>query len=76
MVTKTQQEIIKQGYRALIDSLGVVDTIRFIQYFTPGKGDYTRERREWLEQIPLEDVLLSMKQHPKSDVDKYDEIIE
>ncbi len=34
---KTQQEIIKQGYQALVNSLGVVDAIRFIQHFTPGR---------------------------------------
>ncbi|MGL4883065.1 MAG: hypothetical protein ACRC8K_18705 [Waterburya sp.] len=38
---KTQNEIIEQGYKALVDSLGVVDAIRFIQHFSPGKGDYT-----------------------------------
>lgn len=43
---KTQQEIIRQGYKALVDSLGVVDAIRFIQHFSPGQGDYTQERRE------------------------------
>ncbi len=50
---KTQQEIIKQGYQALFNSLGVVDAIRFIQYFTPGQGDYTKERHEWLDRTPL-----------------------
>ena len=39
---KTQQEIIKQGYQALIETLGAMDTIRFIQYFSPGQGDYTK----------------------------------
>lgn len=38
---KTQQEIVRQGYQALVDSLGVVDAIRFIQHFSPGQGDYT-----------------------------------
>ncbi|MBE9037625.1 hypothetical protein [aff. Roholtiella sp. LEGE 12411] len=44
---KTQNEIIKQGYDALINSLGVADTIGFIQYFSPGEGDYTKERHRW-----------------------------
>ena len=42
-MSKTQQEIINQGDRVLINSLGVVDAIRFIHYFTPGQGDYTQE---------------------------------
>ena len=73
---KTQQEIIRQGYQALVNSLGVVDTIRFIQYFTPGQGDYTKERHEWLDQTPLEDILTSMRQRRKDDEAQYDEIIE
>ena len=73
---KTQQEIIRQGYQALVNSLGVVDTIRFIQYFTPGQGDYTKERHEWLDKKPLEDILTSMRQRRKDDEAQYDEIIE
>lgn len=73
---KTQQEIIQQGYQALVNSLGVVDAIRFIQHFTPGQGDYTRDRHQWLDQTPLEDILASMRQRRDNDDDPYDEIIE
>ncbi|MEH2023330.1 hypothetical protein [Nostoc sp.] len=73
---KTQNEIIKQGYDALINSLGVPDTIRFIQYFSPGKGDYTKERHQWLDEKTLTDVLVEIKQLPEDDTNQYDEIIE
>ncbi|GAP99875.1 hypothetical protein [Leptolyngbya sp. NIES-2104] len=73
---KTQQEIINQGYQALISSLGVVDAIRFIQYFTLGQGDYTGDRHQWLDQTPLEEILESMRQRQETDTDQYDEIIE
>ena len=59
---KTQNEIIKQGYNALINSLGITDTIRFIQYFSPGKGDYTKERHQWLDEKTLTEVLAEIKQ--------------
>ena len=72
---KTQQEIIRQGYQALVNSLGVVDAIRFIQHFTPGQGDYTKERHEWLDQTPLEDILTSMRQSREDNEAQYDEII-
>jgi hypothetical protein len=75
-MTNTQQEVIKKGYKALIDSLGVVDTIRFIQYFSPGQGDYTKERHQWQDKTPLDEILLSMKQHRDSGINQYDEIIE
>ncbi len=73
---KTQQEIIRQGYQALVNSLGVVDAIRFIQHFTPGQGDYTKERHDWLDQTPLEDILTSMRQRREDDETQYDEIIQ
>lgn len=73
---KTQNEIIKQGYNALINSLGITDTIRFIQYFSPGKGDYTKERHQWLNEKTLADVLLEMKELQEEDTNQYDEIIE
>ncbi|MCT7967800.1 hypothetical protein NG799_15770 [Laspinema sp. D1] len=74
-MTTTQQEIIRKGYQALIDSLGVVDTIRFIQYFNPGQGDYTQERHQWLEKMSLNDMFLAMKQSEQNDDNQYDEII-
>jgi hypothetical protein len=73
---RTQQEIIRQGYKALVDSLGVADTIRFIQYFSPGKGDYTKERHQWLDKISLEDFIAEMKQRREDDPNQYEEIIE
>ena len=73
---KTQNQIIEQGYKALVDSLGVIDTIRFIQYFSPGEGDYTKERHQWLEQKSVDDVLQDIDQFKQNDLNKYQEIIE
>lgn len=73
---KTQQEIIKQGYKALFDSLGVIDAIRFIRHFTPRQGNYTKERHEWLDKTPLEDILTSMRQRREDNETQYEEIIE
>jgi hypothetical protein len=73
---KTQNEIIQQGYDALINSLGVADTIRFIQYFHPGKGDYTKERHQWQDKKTLANVLVEMKELPEDDTNQYEEIIE
>jgi hypothetical protein len=73
---KTQNEIIKQGYNALINSLGITDTIRFIQYFSPGKGNYTKERHQWLDEKTLTEVLAEIKQLGTEDTNQYEEIIE
>ncbi|MGK7936224.1 MAG: hypothetical protein AB4206_10590 [Xenococcaceae cyanobacterium] len=73
---KTQNQIIEQGYKALVDSLGIIDTIRFIQYFSPGEGNYTKERNQWLEQKSVDDVLQDIDKFKQSDLDKYQKIIE
>lgn len=58
---KTQQEIIGQGYQALVESLGVVNTIRFLQHFSVGQGNYTLDRNQWLNETSLEDVFQDME---------------
>ena len=44
-----QAEIRKTGYKALIDSLGVVGMLRFLQQLEIGSGDYTLERHQSTE---------------------------
>lgn len=73
---KTQQEIVQQGYQVLVESLGVTDALRFIQYFSPGKGDYTESRQTQQNQTSLEDILTAMKQTQADTPNQYDEIIE
>jgi hypothetical protein len=41
-----QAEIRKNGYKALIDSLGVVGMLRFLQQLEMSTGDYTLERHQ------------------------------
>ena len=48
-------ELRKQGYQALVESLGVVGMIRFLQEVEAGSGDYTAERHQWLDDLTLSD---------------------
>ena len=57
----TQSEIVNRGYQALVEALGVVGAIRFVQHFSQGSGDYTEERHQWLEQDTVEVVLKRME---------------
>lgn len=75
-MTRTQQEILIQGYKALVHSLGVVDAIKFVQYYSPGQGDYTKERHQWLDRKSLDDVFTEIKQLQDDDTNQYEEIIE
>jgi hypothetical protein len=55
-------EIRQQGYKALIDALGVAGTLRFLQQLGVGYGDYTKERNQWLNQLTIEDFRYYVKQ--------------
>lgn len=41
--------------------MGVVDTIRFLNQFTVGRGDYTKEREKWLGDISLDNAISQIK---------------
>ena len=64
---KTQNEVLDRGYKALVDALGVIDAIRFIQHFHPGYGDYTKERHQWLDKLTMDDFLAEMRRHQEAD---------
>lgn len=49
-----QTEIRQQAYKALINSLGVANTLRFLQQLGIGYGNYTEERGQWMNQLTLE----------------------
>jgi hypothetical protein len=51
----TPTELRKRGFIALVDALGCVDAVRFLQQYAPGDGDYTQERYQWLDQLTLDD---------------------
>jgi hypothetical protein len=45
------REVQKLGFSALVEKIGLADTMRFLGQFESGSGDYTRERREILAGI-------------------------
>lgn len=51
----TPTELRKRGFKALVDALGCVDAVRFLQQYAPGDGDYTQERHQWLDQLTFDD---------------------
>ena len=61
-MTMTANEIRRVGIEALIKALGPVGMSRFLQQFEPGRGDYTKERHQWLDGITMEDALRELKQ--------------
>ncbi len=54
--TMTIPEIRREGFQALLQRLGPAGTIRFLQQFDPGFGDYTKDRHGWLDDLNLDDI--------------------
>ena len=54
-------EITVEGIRILYKELGIVNTIRFINQFTTGLGNYTEERDALFEGESLDDLISEIK---------------
>ena len=53
----TLQEVRREGLQALLDRLGPAGTFRFLQQYTTGHGDYTDERRRWLGETTVDEIV-------------------
>lgn len=51
----TPIDLRKKGYEILVEHLGQVDAIRFLQQAGWGSGDYTQERKETLDKVTREE---------------------
>ncbi|MBW1700483.1 MAG: hypothetical protein JRK26_27335 [Deltaproteobacteria bacterium] len=61
METRTISEISRRATHILFREMGIVETIRFLNQFSVGRGDYTKEREKWLGNISLDDALSQIK---------------
>ena len=52
----TLNEIRAIGFEALVRELGPAGTIRFIQQYETGRGDYRRDRRKWLPKKSVREI--------------------
>ena len=50
---------------ALIREVGIVDTIRFLNQFRSGYGDYTTEREVLFQDMTTKDIISDIKAHRK-----------
>jgi DNA-directed RNA polymerase len=55
-LTKDMNSIRKLGIDALTEKLGPVGMVEFMRQFDSGYGDYTKERRAWLDNLTIEDI--------------------
>lgn len=62
ITTKTMHDINKEAISLLNSTLGIADTIRFLNQFTTGFGNYTQERDKTFEKMSLEDIVAEIKE--------------
>ena len=54
-------QLNQKATQILVKEMGIVDAIRFLNQFTVGSGDYTKDREQWLGDLPLEQVIKDIK---------------
>ncbi len=59
---KPLAEITHEAITVLCKHIGVANTMRFINQFTTGYGNYTEERKDIFAKMSLEDITLEIEQ--------------
>ncbi|MBI3302912.1 MAG: hypothetical protein HYZ72_12675 [Deltaproteobacteria bacterium] len=59
--TKPLSKITQQAIELLSREIGIVDTVRFLNQFTTGYGNYTEEREALFADMTLDEILSAMK---------------
>ena len=54
-------EITKEALKVLNKEMGIVDTVRFINQFTTGYGDYTQDREQLFKDLTLDNIISAVK---------------
>jgi len=59
--TKPLAEVTHKAIEILMRELGPADTLRFINQFTTGHGNYTAERDAMFGHLTLEEIIADIK---------------
>jgi hypothetical protein len=59
-------EIRLEGWKALVERLGVAGAMRFMMQYDPGHGDYTKEREEIFAGMEIEELLAAVRRTGES----------
>jgi hypothetical protein len=63
-------EIRQVGLEALLERLGPVGMIRFLQQYETGYGNYTAERESWLTETNLGKLVAKIQQTRQTELDE------
>ncbi len=62
IMTISLNDINADAITLLSGTLGIADTIRFLNQFTTGFGNYAEEREKVFDKMSLEDIVAEIKQ--------------
>jgi hypothetical protein len=62
---KPLTEITQNAIKVLYREIGIVNTFRFINQFTTGHGNYTKDREQLLGNLSLDEIVSEIKQTRK-----------
>ena len=60
-LTMSPAGIRKAGLEAVAKKLGPLGMVRFLQQFETGRGDYTKERDQWLKDMDIQEIVSELK---------------
>lgn len=59
--TKSLSEITQQAIELLSKKIGIANTVRFLNQFSTGYGNYTEERESLFKDLTLDEILKRMQ---------------
>lgn len=65
--SQSLQQITEKAIKILAKEMGIADTIRFLNQFSSGYGNYTEERDTMFQDLTLDDILREMDQELDND---------
>ncbi|MGD0884446.1 MAG: hypothetical protein ABSA46_06130 [Thermodesulfovibrionales bacterium] len=60
-LTMSPAVIRKVGLEAVAKKLGPLGMVRFLQQFETGRGDYTKERDQWLKDADIKEIISEIR---------------
>ena len=64
---ETPAALTEEAIEILCREMGVVKTMRFLQQFSNGRGDYTKERENLFKDLTVRDIVAEIEKSRKID---------
>lgn len=58
---KPLSEVTQQAIDLLFKEIGIVNTVRFLNQFTTGYGNYTEEREALFKDLTLDEIVVDVR---------------